>query len=255
MVFDNIAIIGGSGVYSIFEHEDIKEKELETPFGWVKYSEFEQNSRKVYFLPRHGKTHSIHPHKINFKANIYSLFLLGVKKIISTNAVGSLKQEIKPGEFVLIDQFIDLVSGPITFFEGDFGVNINNELKNGVVHTDMTPPYSEKVRLALQKALENFPEEKFHPKGCYVMFNGPRFESSAEIAMFKNFGDVVGMTGAPEAILSRELGLDYGSLNVVTNFAAGLNTQREISHVEVIELFNTKVQIIQKILKKTLDLI
>lgn len=255
MVFDNIAIIGGSGVYSIFEHENLREKELETPFGTVKYTEFEQNSRKVYFLPRHGKTHSIPPHKINFKANIYSLFLLGVKNIISTNAVGSLKHEIRPGEFVLIDQFIDLVSGPITFFEGDFEVTINNEIKRGVVHTDMTQPYSEKVRLALQKSLEKFPEENFHSKGCYVMFKGPRFESSAEIAMFKNFGDVVGMTGAPEVILSRELGLDYASLNVVTNFAAGLNTGKEISHAEVMELFNQKIQTIQKIIKKTLDYI
>ena len=253
MAYDNIAIIGGSGVYSIFEQEEIKEKEVETPFGKVTYSEFEQNSRKVYFLPRHGKTHSIPPHKINFKANIYSLFLLGVKNIISTNAVGSLRQEIKPGEFVLVDQFIDLVSGPTTFFEGNFEVTINNELKKGVVHTDMTQPYSEKVRSAIQKALENFSEEKFHPNGCYVMFKGPRFESSAEIAMFKNFGHVVGMTGAPEVILSRELGLDYASLNVVTNFAAGLTTQREISHAEVMELFDKKVQTIQIILKKTLD--
>lgn len=249
----NIAIIGGSGVYSMFEDQDIKKKELSTPFGLVRYSELNQESRKIFFLPRHGKTHSVPPHKINFKANIYSLFLLDVGKVLATNAVGSLKMEIKPGEFVVLDQFIDLVSGPITFFDGHFETTVNNKLKKGVVHTDVTNPYSDSLRSSLIKSFEFFPEEKYHSKGTYVMFNGPRFETSAEISMFKNFGDVVGMTGAPEIVLSRELEMEYASLNLVTNYAAGL--QKEISHSEVIELFNKKVKVIQKILSKTLDIL
>ena len=251
MVNTNIAIIGGSGVYSMFDDKNIIKKDITTPFGKVTYSELDQNSRKIFFLPRHGESHSIPPHKINFKANLYSLYLLGVNKILSTNAVGSLKKEIKPGEFVIIDQFIDLVSVPTTFFDGNFEVKINNKVKKGVVHTDMTTPYSETIRSAMTKAFSSFPDEKYHSKGCYVMFKGPRFETSAEISMFKNFGDVVGMTGVPEVILSRELEMEYATLNVVTNFAAGL--QKEISHAEVIELFNKKVKTIQEILKKTLD--
>ena len=247
----NIGIIGGSGVYSMFQTENQTKHEITTPFGTVTYTEFENNNRKVYFLPRHGESHSIPPHRINFKANIFALFSLGVKKIISTNAVGSLKNEIRPGHFVIIDQFIDLVSGPITFFDGEFKVTVNNKVKEGVVHTDVTLPYSEDVRSSLIKTMKFFPDEVYHPRGCYVMFRGPRFETSAEISMFKDYGDVVGMTGAPEAILAKELEMEYASLNVVTNFAAGL--QKEISHTEVIELFNTKVMNLQNIIRKSLD--
>lgn len=249
----NIAIIGGSGVYSMFDKQNIEKKKISTPFGDVTYSEMDQKSRKIFFLPRHGESHSIPPHKINFKANIYSLFLLDVGKILSTNAVGSLKKELKPGDFVVLDQFIDLVSGPVTFFDGQFETIVNNKIKKGVVHTDVSSPYSETLRSFLIKSFEYFPEEIYHPKGTYVMFNGPRFETPAEISMFNNFGDVVGMTGAPEVVLSRELGMEYASLNLVTNYAAGL--QKEITHNEVIELFNKKVKIIQEILTKTLDLI
>ena len=249
----NIGIIGGSGVYSMFQNENQTKHEIATPFGTVICTQFENNHRKVYFLPRHGESHSIPPHRINFKANIFALFSLGVKKIISTNAVGSLKSEIRPGHFVIIDQFIDLVSGPITFFDGDFKVTVNNKVKSGVVHTDVTSPYSENVRLSLIQTMKFFPDEIYHPHGCYVMFKGPRFETSAEISMFKDYGDVVGMTGAPEAILAKELEIEYASLNVVTNYAAGL--QKEISHIEVMELFNTKVKIIQKIIRKSLDLL
>ena len=107
MFKNNIAIIGGSGVYSMFDDIEVTKHQISTPFGNVSYTQIEQDSRNVFFLPRHGDSHSIPPHKINFKANIYSLFLLGVGKILGTNAVGSLKREIKPGEFVVINQFFD----------------------------------------------------------------------------------------------------------------------------------------------------
>lgn len=250
---NNIAIIGGSGVYSFFNEGEISKKEINTPFGIVTYSVLDQKTRKIIFLPRHGEGHTIPPHKINFKANIYALFLLGVNRILSTNAVGSLKYDIKPGEFVVLDQFIDLVSGPITFFDGSFEVSINGKTKKGVVHTDVTNPYSESLREKLITALKTFDDEIYHKKGCYVMFRGPRFETSAEITFFKDVGDVVGMTGAPEVILARELGMEYASLNLVTNYAAGL--QREITHTEVIELFDKKVKVIQRILLKTLEIL
>lgn len=248
----NIAIIGGSGVYSMFADQETTKNKIGTPFGEVSYTEVTYNSKIVYFLPRHGESHSIPPHKINHKANIYALYALGVSSIISTNAVGSLKQDIKPGNFVIIDQFIDLTSGPITFFDGNFQVTVGGKVKEGVVHTDMTSPYSENLRKALKKSLETFPAEEFHSKGCYVMFQGPRFETTAEIAMMKNFGDVVGMTGVPEVVLARELEMEYASLNIVTNFGAGM-TSSPISHQEVIEIFNKKVKTVQDILKKTLE--
>lgn len=250
---ENVAIIGGSGVYAIFQDRVQTQHEIETPFGKVNYSKIVDDSRHIYFLARHGQSHIIPPHKINFKANIYALFLLGVKKIIGTNAVGSLKYEIEPGHFVIVDQFIDLVSGPITFFDGNFKIVIEKKVKSGVVHTDVTSPYSESIRSALIEAMGFFPNEKFHAKGVYIRFNGPRFETSAEISMFKQFGDVVGMTGTPEVILARELSMDYASLNIVTNYAAGL--QKTISQSDVMELFNQKAEIVQKIIQKSLELL
>ena len=164
-----------------------------------------------------------------------------------------MKLEKKPGEFVIIDQFIDLVSRPMTFFDGTFSSNFKGKSVKGVQHTDMTYPYSSDIREIFIKLIPEFPEEKFHEHGTYVMFNGPRFETSAEINMFSNFGDVVGMTGAPEVILARELGLEYASLNLITNYGAGI--QSSVAHEEVIKVFEKKVEILKKILIKAIRLL
>lgn len=251
MIESKIAIIGGSGVYSLFASNKVNSLNVSTPFGDVILFESEFENKSVYFLPRHGSKHSIPPHLINFKANIYALFKSGVKFIIATNAVGSLKKNIKPGEFVVLDQFIDLVSGPHTFFDGEFEIELNGNKINGVKHTDVTEPYSAIIRESIFNSFKEFPNEVMHKSGCYVMFNGPRFETRAEIKMFQQFGDVVGMTGAIEIVLARELNIDYASINLVTNFGAGI--QKEVNHEEVIELFESKIEIFKKILLKTIE--
>ena len=251
---DKIGIIGGSGVYSLLSDYKNETELINTPFGDINFTKINYKGKEIYFIPRHGKAHSIPPHMINFKANIYAFFKLGIKKILATNAVGSLKTNLKPGEFVVLDQFIDLVSGPVTFFDGEFEVDTKDLKKKGVVHTDVTSPYNESLRNALISSLKEFPNEIFHEFGCYVMFRGPRFESKAEINMVKNFGDVVGMTGAPEIILARELDLQYASLNLITNFGAGL-VNNTVNHEEVVELFENKIKIIQKVLFRAIELI
>jgi len=245
-----IALIGGSGVYSLFKDKSSEKQSIDTPFSTVTVTKFRLEDKIIYFLPRHGSSHSIPPHMINFKANIYALHLIGVKHVIATNAVGSLNHNIKPGDFVIIDQFIDIVSGPHTFFDGNFEPEIDGKKKKGVQHTDMTYPYSRKIREILIKSIAQFPSENYHKQGCYVMFNGPRFETAAEINMFKQFGDVVGMTGAPEVILARELNLEYASINLVTNFGAGI--QALVTHEEVMKVFEEKLEILKKILIKSI---
>ncbi|MHA2362906.1 MAG: MTAP family purine nucleoside phosphorylase [Candidatus Hodarchaeales archaeon] len=247
-----IAIIGGSGFYSFFQNTD-KNKILsvKTPFGDIQCVQGDIEGKNVIFLPRHGSKHSIPPHEINHKANIYALFKLGVTHIISTNAVGSVKVEIKPGEFVILDQFIDLVSGAITFFDGSFQVEIRNQVKNGVIHLDMSQPYDQYLRETIIKTFESYSNEICHPKGCYVMNTGPRFETPAEIRLYQILqGDVVGMTNTPEVVLSKELSMNYATICLVTNFAAGM--QAEITHQEVVDLFNKKISTLISILKETI---
>jgi len=243
-----VGVIGGSGFYALFGDADQKEVKLvKTPFGDVIYIKGEINGKQIYFLPRHGTGHSVPPHMINYKANIYALYSLGIKYILSTNAVGSLKLNLKPGDFVVLDQFIDFTSAH-TYFDGSFETKVQGELRKGVLHLDMTEPYSPYLRKKIIKIFKAYSQEKFHPVGVYIMNNGPRFETPAEIRMQQQFGgDLVGMTNTPECILARELGLEYATICLITNYAAGL--QKEITHQEVIDLFEKKIVVLISIIK------
>ena len=177
--------------------------------------------RAFYVLPRHGVEHDVPPHRINYRANIAALSQLGVKAVIATTAVGSMKPEFGIGHLGLLEQFIDFTKGrSSTFFDGR------------ATHTDMTDPYDRELGEALVSAARK--------KGLslrtglvYVCAEGPRYESAAEIRMFRVMGgDVVGMTGVPEVVLARELGLRYSSIAIATNWAAGI--QGRVSHEEVV---------------------
>ncbi len=230
---DSYAVIGGSGFYDLFSSP--KEVSIQTPFQdkpvILYYQEIE--GRKLYFLPRHGKNHSIPPHLINFKANLYALFKLGISRAVATSAVGSLRSDIPPGSIVILNQFIDF-RGPITYFDGEFTITyLSGKTLSGVIHLDMTKPYCPEVSQAILSA---FNENLIIKKGTYFTFSGPRFETPAEIKALQILGaDVVGMTNSSEAILARELGICYGVLAVVTNFAAGL--QESVGQNEVLEIF------------------
>ncbi|MHA2106175.1 MAG: MTAP family purine nucleoside phosphorylase [Candidatus Hodarchaeales archaeon] len=247
-----LCIIGGSGFYDFLPSP--QEKFVETPFSTeaiLLYHSVIKN-RDVYFLPRHGKGHSIPPHRINFKANIYALHLLSVSRVLSTSAVGSVQTKINPGSYVLLDQFIDFIR-PITFFEDDFSVKFpdGNEL-SGVIHTDMTNPYCTDLRHHISEVISKFSHSRL--TGTYYCAAGPRFETPAEIKALQSMGaDVVGMTNSSEAILCRELGICYSSIALVTNFAAGL--QKVVNHQEVIDLFNQRAFELKKILNDVIKLV
>ncbi len=234
---NGICIIGGSGFYDFLDNP--QEKEILTPFSSnpviIYHQEIDGNT--LYFLPRHGGKHSIPPHMINFKANIYALHSLKVNRVLATSAVGSITQSFHPGDYVILDQFIDFVR-PITFFNGTFSVEFPNKVTlAGVIHIDMTEPYCPEMRNIIWQVIKDLPGS--HQRGTYLTSMGPRFETPAEIKASQALGgEVIGMTNSSEAILCRELGICYSTIAVITNFAAGL--QKQVNHREVLEIFNSR---------------
>ncbi len=223
-------IIGGTGVYDLPVITPEQETLIRTERGVVNaqlghYSGGD-GELSVVFVARHGTGHSVPPHRINYHANILALQQLGVTQVLGTTAVGSLRESVRPGELVLLDQFLDFTSGRnYTFFDGG---------PDGVRHTDMTHPYDESMRQMLIEVADAC-DLYLRPRGTYVCTEGPRFETAAEIDMFARLGgDVVGMTNVPEVVLARELGLQYAAVSLVTNYGAGLSDS-PLTHEEVQE--------------------
>lgn len=248
---DKVAIIGGSGVYGLFKKS--QKVSMKTPYGKVEdITRAKHKELEIYFLPRHGPKHSVPPHLINYKANIYALYELGVSHIFATNAVGSIDSSINPGDFVIPDQIIDMTRHrPLTYFDGQTKIQFSDgTTRQGVVHLDYTNPYCPKLRTQYIRAVEDT-GGMVHTKGVYVCTDGPRFETPAEIIMFQKMGGtVVGMTTVPEAILARELKMCYATLCLITNYGAGM--QKKITHEEVVELFKEKTNTIKEIMKKVI---
>ncbi len=237
----SIGIIGGTGIYTPNFVQDAKQVSVDTDFGSVLLVQGKLRGRNVFFLPRHGKEHTIPPHMVNYRANIVALHNVGVERIIATSAVGSINREILPGTFVIVDQFLDFTKSRVeTFFSGD-----------KVVHIDCTDPYCPELSDIIQSAMDKF-HYPYCRGGTYVAAEGPRFETRAEIKAYSILGgDVVGMTGVPEVILARELGMCYASIAVVTNFAAGISSGM-LSHQEVIEKMSEMNGKIQNVLKEVM---
>ncbi len=230
-----VGIIGGSGIYDPNLIENPKEKKVETPYGAVHLFIGRWQGEEIAFLPRHGIGHQVPPHFINYRGNISALKSLGVERILSTSAVGSLNSLMKPGDFVLLSQFIDFTKGRPTTFEGD-----------RVVHVDMSEPYCPVLRAVLLEAAEN-KGYRLHPEGVYICTEGPRFETPAEIKAFRLLGaDVVGMTNIPEVILAREAEICYASLAIVTNMAAGISSGR-ITAQEVNQIMNEVINKVKEL--------
>lgn len=240
-------IIGGSGLYQFIDNPE-KEK-VATPFGDVIVDIGNVEGEKIVFIPRHGSGHSIPPSQINYRANIFAAHKLGIEKIFATNAVGSLNLEYIPGSFAVPDQILDFTSGRAdTFFDGSqFEITtLKGNKLSGVVHTDMTHPFDQKVRGEIIAACEEYNENVIQG-GTIAVVNGPRYETPAEIKSYSILGaSFAGMTSAPEAFLAKEIELPYATMAVVTNFAAGL--QSTISHDEVDKLFKEKINRVKSIL-------
>ncbi|HBX22382.1 MAG TPA: S-methyl-5'-thioadenosine phosphorylase [Desulfotomaculum sp.] len=236
-----IAIIGGTGVYDPNILSDIGEETVETPFGRVKVQVGTYKGKKVAFMARHGEDHSVPPHLVNYRANIYGLRLLGVKNVFATAAVGSLNMGMEPGNFVFMDQFLDFTKSRHQTF-----------VEQGVVHLDMTDPYCPRLRGVLREAAEKN-SLRYHTAGTYVCTEGPRFETPAEIRMLRQLGgDLVGMTSVPEVVLAREAEICYATIAMVTNFAAGIS-KTKLSHQEVVDIMNENVHNLRKLVMDAID--
>lgn len=196
-------------------------RSVRTKFGAA--TVYEAMAGRVLLVQRHGRGHAVPPHMINYRANIAALKEAGAGSVIATSAVGSMNPRFRPGQIGLAAQFLDFTKGrPPSLFD------------DAVVHTDMTHPYSETLGAKLASAGRSL-GVSVRRGLVYVCAEGPRFETAAEIRMFKKMGgDVVGMTGVPEVVFAREAGMEYASVLIATNWAAGM--QARVSHEEVIEV-------------------
>lgn len=234
-----IGVIGGSGFYSFLD--DVMEITVDTPYGAPSDSLFvgDVAGRRVAFLPRHGRKHHLPPHRINYRANLWALASLGVRQVLGPCAVGGLRPEYGPGTLLVPDQLVDRTTGrDQSYFDG---VPRDDGQVSNVVHVTFADPYcpvGRRVAVATAAAAG----WQAVDGGTLVVVQGPRFSTRAESEWHAAQGwSVVGMTGHPEAVLARELGLCYTSLALVTDLDAGADTGEGVSHEEVLRVFADNV--------------
>ncbi len=242
-----LAIIGGTGLTQLSDLTIIKRDKLTTPYG-APSADFitgELNQKEVIFLARHGNPHTIAPHKINYRANIWGLKHLGVEQIIAVAAVGGITEAMLPAHIAIPDQIIDYSHSRLhTFFEDE---------NYPVTHIDFSYPYSQKLRSILIAAAAKA-NINITPIGTYGCTQGPRLETAAEIKRMEKDGcDLVGMTGMPEAALAKELGMDYAAISVVANWAAG-KTEGEITMAEIEQNLHIGMDNMAQLLKVFIEL-
>ncbi|MBB6243204.1 S-methyl-5'-thioinosine phosphorylase [Rhodanobacter sp. MP1X3] len=223
----DLAVIGGSGLYNFPGLENTERHSVDTPYGPasgdVVIGDFA--GKRVAFLARHGESHSLPPHRVNYRANLWALHSLGARQVIGVNAVGGIRADMGPRVIVVPDQIIDYTHGRYTSFCDVEGAEVK--------HIDFSESYTESLRQTLLAAAGKAGIAVI-AGGCYGATQGPRLETRAEIARMKRDGcDLVGMTGMPEASLARELSLEYACLALVANFAAGCGDEAEISIDEI----------------------
>jgi 5'-methylthioadenosine phosphorylase len=229
-----IAVIGGSGLYEFLD--DGERLDVETPYGPPSddLSIGQVGGRRVAFLPRHGRGHAHPPHRINYRANLWALRSVGVRRVIAPCAVGSLRADLGPGTLVVPDQLVDRTSGRIQTF-----------VETGAVHVGFADPYCPELRAHLCAAGEDVVDG-----GTMVVVEGPRFSTRAESSWFAGLGwSLVNMTGHPEAVLARELAMCYATLALVTDRDAGITADEAVSQVEVFAEFERNIERMRELLR------
>ena len=240
-----LAIIGGSGLYDVEEFKDRDLLDVNTPWGKPsdKILKIKYNGKEVYFLPRHGRGHFISPSNINFRGNIDALKQLGVTDIVSVSAVGSLKEDLTPGKFVLVDQFIDKTfTRNKTFFDEDI-----------VAHVSMAHPTSKGLMNACEESIkkENI---SYQRGGTYVVMEGPQFSSLAESNLYRSWNaDVIGMTNMPEAKLAREAEIRYASVSMVTDYDCWHPDHENVNVQQVIKVLLDNAAKAKNMIKNLID--
>jgi 5'-methylthioadenosine phosphorylase len=242
-----IGVIGGSGLYAIDGLTELREVEVETPFGRPSdaYILGTLQGQELVFLPRHGRGHRVPPSALNFRANIYGLKALGVEWIISVSAVGSMREEIRPGDLVLPDQFFDRTRTRIsTFFDHDV-----------VAHVAFADPVCPVVAQALWQAAEAT-EATVHAGGTYLCIEGPQFSTRAESQIYRQWGvDVIGMTNLPEARLAREAELCYATLALATDYDCWHDSADDVDIEAILAILQQNVERAQEIIARTVPLL
>ena len=235
----DIGVFGGSGFYSFLE--DIQEVSIDTPYGKPSDSLFigKIGSHRVAFMLRHSRNHSILPHMINYRANVWAMKEVGCKRVISPCAAGSLQKHVAPGHFVVCDQFVDWTDGrKSTFFEGP-----------ECMHPSPAETYCPELRELAIKTAKDL-GITVHETGTVVVINGPRFSTKAESKFFTNQGwEVINMTAFPEAYLVKEMDMCPLNISLITDYDAGLvGDVPPVSHGEVIKVFNSNLDNLKKLL-------
>ncbi len=234
----DIAVIGGSGLYALLD--DAEEHRVETPYGAPSdpITLATVAGRTVAFLPRHGKDHRYPPHRIPYRANLAALHQIGVRQVLAPCAVGGLRPELGPGTFLVPDQLIDRTSGRQQTFFDDL-----------VVHVNFADPYCPVGRKAV---LDSAQDIEINDGGTMIVVEGPRFSTRAESRWFTAIGGaVVNMTGHPEAVLARELGLCYTAIALVTDLDAGVEGDHGVTQEEVFAVFGQNIERMRGLLLRT----
>jgi 5'-methylthioadenosine phosphorylase len=233
-----IGIIGGTGLYDPQLLKNVEEVNVETPYGAPSalITVGELAGRRVAFLPRHGTKHTIRPTDVNSRANIFALKKLGVKRILAPSAVGSLKEDYKPGDVVFVDQFIDRTTKrEQSFYTG-----------SKVCHISVAEPMCPEMRQTLIAIAKDI-GIRAHPTGTYVCIEGPRFSTKAESRLFRSWdADIIGMTLVPECVLAREAELCYASISTITDYDVWKD--HVVSAEEVVATMKTRVEKVKRII-------
>ena len=239
-----IGVIGGSGLYAMQGLTDTREVRVKTPFGDPSdaFIVGTLEGKKVAFLARHARGHRILPTEINYRANIYAMKLLGVERVISVSAVGSLKEDLRPGEFLVADQFVDRTKHRVSTFFG-----------NGLVaHLTFDKPTCAQVSRVLSDASVHH-GVKVHRKGTYICMEGPQFSTLAEAQMHRTLGfDVIGMTNATEAKLAREAGLCYGTIAMITDYDCWHPDHDSVTGAQIMATLQQNAENAQRVLREAI---
>lgn len=234
----DVGVFGGSGFYDLLDSG--KEYKVHTPYG-APSSEVmigKIGDKTVAFIPRHDKAHRIAPHMINYRANIWAMHALGIKQILGPSACGSLQPEVKPGDFVIVDQFVDRTNGRAdTFYDG-----------HQVVHVSSADPYCPTLRNIAIGSCHKL-EIPVHEDGTVVVIQGPRFSTRAESIWYRNQGwKVINMTQYPEGYLARELEMCYVNIALITDYDAGVDNSDAVTNTDVTRVFSENLDRVKALL-------
>ena len=237
-----LGIIGGSGLYELEGLSNVEEVRVDTPFGAPSDAivRGRLGDTTLLFLPRHGRGHRIAPHRINYRANVFALKQLGVEQVLSVSAVGSLQEDVHPGEMVLVDQFVDRTRARASTFFDDFGI---------VAHVGFGDPVDRALLDATAAAAREV-GTRVHVGGTYVCMEGPQFSTRAESLLYRSWGaKVIGMTNLPEAKLAREAELPYATLAMATDYDCWHESAESVSVETVIRVLQQNVSTARQIVR------